>query len=311
MTRTIQTHESAQKPASSTPVDKTASNSTQQSSIQLSTDSASDNEASEKPVREKLKKTSIASIPRNKLIDSHVNALSELDRTFIQAGPAAAFEEPPVSAGEAVDKANGSRGRSFRKRSFDDLENGEDQSHKCRESSDRTLNQHSRKRSRDHRSDELFESENQTMTASEDLIQEENMRNKNMHEVKEPNDMHFMETLQNVATISDPESPDLEMRDSVLSPRKKRSRDRLDTDTDREQKIVATEEAKAQRRSEETERDSLLIRNSENTTNQSKDFARSQQPIKSEKTSKATDTDLSIISVAIYHYRNKSLLTYC
>ena len=48
------------------------------------------------------------------------------------------------------------------------------------------------------------------------------------------------------------------MFDHLTSPRRKRSRDPLDTDLHREQKIVATEEAKANRRSEELERNEVL-----------------------------------------------------
>ena len=45
-----------------------------------------------------------------------------------------------------------------------------------------------------------------------------------------------------------------ELRDSTSSPRKKRSRDQFDADADREQKIMATEEARAHRRSAEIDR---------------------------------------------------------
>ena len=47
---------------------------------------------------------------------------------------------------------------------------------------------------------------------------------------------------------------DHEMNDGAYSPRKKRSRDQMDTEADREQKIAATEEARAQRRSDELDR---------------------------------------------------------
>ena len=56
---------------------------------------------------------------------------------------------------------------------------------------------------------------------------------------------------------SAPNTGDQEMKDGVRSPRKKRSREQLDTEPDREQKIAATEVAKAQRRSDEINRADL------------------------------------------------------
>lgn len=47
---------------------------------------------------------------------------------------------------------------------------------------------------------------------------------------------------------------DLVLGDATFSPRKKRSREQVDTDIQREQKIVATEEAKANRGSDEIQR---------------------------------------------------------
>lgn len=296
MTRTIQRHDSAQDVGSSMPAENISSNLTQHSSIQLSADSASDNEASEKPVREKLKKTSIASIPRNNLANSRIDARSELDNTPIQAEPATTSGEHSALTSEVVENINGSRGRSLRKRSFEDLENGEGGSADSKVPLDRMFNSHARKRSRDMRSDEFFETESQSKAPSEIPEQEEKKRNKNMDEMNEPDDTYLMGTIQNVAPISDPESADLEMRDSVLSPRKKRSRDRLDPDTDREQKIVATEEAKAQRRSEENERDDSLL-DIGNAASQQKNSTRIRQPSRSDEMSGGADNDLSINSV--------------
>lgn len=58
-----------------------------------------------------------------------------------------------------------------------------------------------------------------------------------------------------VPTIeADSRLEDEEMRDGAYSPRKKRSRDQMDNEADREQKIAATEETRAQRRSDEIDR---------------------------------------------------------
>ena len=59
--------------------------------------------------------------------------------------------------------------------------------------------------------------------------------------------------------LSHRDSDDPDKGYAMFGPRKKRSRDQLDADIDREQKIVATEEAKAQRRSEEQERDTPKV----------------------------------------------------
>ena len=53
-------------------------------------------------------------------------------------------------------------------------------------------------------------------------------------------------------------SEDHEMKEGIQSPRKKRSRDHLDPGTDREQKIAATDMARAQRRSDEINRAEML-----------------------------------------------------
>ena len=55
------------------------------------------------------------------------------------------------------------------------------------------------------------------------------------------------------------ETSDHEMRDSTVSPRKKRSRDQFDPDADREQKIAATEEKRAHRRSDEMSRSETSV----------------------------------------------------
>ena len=67
--------------------------------------------------------------------------------------------------------------------------------------------------------------------------------------------IHITRNGTDILSLPQLNSDDLEINHSMYGPRKKRSRDQLDAELDREQKIVATEEAKAQRRSEEHERD--------------------------------------------------------
>ena len=59
---------------------------------------------------------------------------------------------------------------------------------------------------------------------------------------------------QRLITEEKRKAEDEEMKDGDYSPRKKRSRDQMDTEADREQKIAATEGTRAQRRSEELDR---------------------------------------------------------
>lgn len=269
MTRAIK--EEDREDGKSMPTGYPSSTAAPNSSTQVSTDSASDNDESEKPVREKLKKTSIASIPRNDLVYSRVNTPSELDGTLVQPEHTRAPKEPSVATNVADDSINGSRGRSFKKRSFDDLEKADIE----RDESQGPLNgldSQMRKRSRDARRTEYSTAEKQYGVHSKTPVQEDDGPDVPVMEMDQPENQRLQGTSFSAGALaSDADSHDLEMGNTILSPRKKRSREPLDTDTDREQKIVATEEAKAQRRSEENERDDL-IPNRANDNNQENSF---------------------------------------
>ena len=73
-------------------------------------------------------------------------------------------------------------------------------------------------------------------------------------------------------------SLDQDMRDSTLSPRRKRSRD-LDTDMYREQKIPATKGIKAMRSSDEIEPE-VLLQTSNNDAILAEDTTTNRQPMK-------------------------------
>ena len=259
MTQTIQRKDSAQDVSVPQPADNPATDVSRPTSRHSSAEPASDNEASEKPVREKLKKASIASIPRNAQAHSGIDVPSEPDRAVVQTEPIIPSEDHS-SSGNGTDNVNGYRGRPLKKRSFDDLERGDEENTSPPQSIDRDAIPQVRKRSRGVRRGQGSEAEDQPEDRSGTPLYEGQGREKSMDEMSEPDDTYLMQNIQNVAPISDPDPEDLEMRDSALSPRKKRSRDHLDPDTDREQKIVATEEAKAQRRSEENERDEFLLK---------------------------------------------------
>lgn len=249
--------------------------------------SVSDNDASEKPVREKLKKTSLASIAKD-AVKAQGRKIGDAEEKTCASDPVRREASPERgSCGTAV----GSRGRPMRKRSFDDLETpeAEDKSTGAGQDHVKELDGHARKRSRDVRVGDTVKEDARHLTAGSFLEEEseEAASSSNPHELIENEfegawgrdereklgppkaglnaDALCIGTNQSVsytsgtlAQVTAPEPDknpvDHEMRDSTASPRKKRSRDQLDTEADREQKIHATEEARAHRRSDELER---------------------------------------------------------
>lgn len=224
-------------------------------SIQLSSshpnvDSASDNDTSERPVREKLKKTSLASLPRDNFMSPRAHTEPERDDSMLTHHP----EEESVPKERSTGVFPGPRGRPLRKRSFDDIEPAESDTFEVSGDVISNTDGHARKRSRDVRVGVGFDGENRKRGAPERPVQEVDEQNLSDNEMADLED--------NRSPESGAHSPiqgavDEDMTDSALLPRKKRSRDQFDTDTDREQKIPATEEAKAQRRSEESERNAV------------------------------------------------------
>lgn len=245
MTRTIQRQDSAQDTSLSQSRVTECSSRISTSSLHRATDSASDNDTSEKPVREKLKKTSIASIPKN----GPVSPRTQIETAQGDAISIQHVEEDPVAEQETIDSSVGSRGRSLRKRSFEDFETIEDDGVEVGEQSIGTLSGHARKRSRDVRAGEGLEGEIRPRGDAKPPVQEVDEQTLNDNEMIELDNNHPMSANQNVAN-----QLDQDMTDSTFSPRRKRSRD-LDTDTYREQKIPATKGIKAMRSSDEIEPD--------------------------------------------------------
>lgn len=249
-------------------------------------DSISDNDTSEKPVREKLKKTSLASMSGP--------IVERQDKTFRADEESSGPDRLPRNSSlqkEINMKSVEPRGRPVRKRSFDDLDTPETESADIGNNfvAKPYLNTHLRKRSRDVRVGEgpkenarplltgttvREESEDaadrldtsQTCTNSpksavdNDTPVTESLPEVKMQQDSQPQEMGghprlLSESVQgDHVKKSEKDSPDQEMRDSAFSPQKKRSRDQFDTEADREQKIPATEEARAHRRSDELER---------------------------------------------------------
>lgn len=206
--------------------------------LQLTTaDSASDNDAGERPVREKLKKTSIASMPRNdpatnafkteveQTSPTQPNELQELDSTDKQT-PSPIIE---------------SRGRLSRKRSYDDIIDPDQVASGTPAAAQHGLEDvsHSRKRSRDVRAVQLPVTEPSAASIEEPLLEGESS-----------DDVSFNYEIE-----------------GAQSPRKKRSRDEFDIDGHRGQKIPATDGARAYRRSEDSERGQLQKQDDKDETN--------------------------------------------
>ena len=254
--------------------------------LRSTTDSLSDNDNGEKPVREKLKKTSLASM------SNHI--VERQERTLKSNGENSepVHVDKDSSPGKDIDKkAVEPRGRPVKKRSFDDLDTPDSESVEAgREHVAKPYaNGHLRKRSRDVRVGELSTENRRPLLAGTPVREEpEDAENgfdtseacingsKNVvdrklpvTEVRSPVETEQSQQFQKPSELAqsvsgtvqnnhlvdgEKDSADQEMQEPAFTPQKKRSRDQIDTDADREQKIPATEEARAHRRSDELER---------------------------------------------------------
>lgn len=269
-------------------------------------DATSHIDASEKPVREKLKKTSIASISQDAMnaqeVGQEANAGHMNNIDVVKTG---------LSAAKAISKAEigPSRGRPLKKRSFDGIEiidTCEDTSVHNGTDSGRP-NSHVRKRSRDVRTGEVTGA--RLPWGVDTTLEEESEYDPNQAESPRPL-WHASESAESTS-VQKPEVPqqievekgsntddlskakekslieivnplpDQEMRDSAPSPRKKRSRDQFDTEADLEQKqkIPATEGLRAQRKSDELERIQIKRTSSESAFSREGSAPFEQEPI--------------------------------
>lgn len=315
MTRTDQRQETAPDPVSALPRSISTSPST---SLRPTADPISDNDNGEKPVREKLKKTSLASMSSH-IVGRQERALKANEESFAPGH----MHRDTSPEKESNRKRIEPRGRPVRKRSFDDLDTPEAEGKGLEGGIDHAAkpnaNGHLRKRSRDVRVGEIPK-ENRRPLLAETPMQEESEDPANgvetseawisetqnavdstspaaetlsqveMEQDKQTQDLN--EPIQNVSGIlqrdsvteTEKDSADQEMRDTASSPRKKRSRDQFDTDADREQKIPATEEARAHRRSDELERDEgSVLRNRSPVSQESSGVAEKEPVIEEEK----------------------------
>lgn len=251
-------------------------------------DSVSDNDASERATREQLKKTSIASLSKH--ATEFQDIIPRSDDIPMSIPDSIQNEQSSKKENPRPDVDN-TRGRPMRKRSFDDLgaADAEVEKREASEKRGEKWNGHVRKRSRDVRAGEPFKEDGRSrgitipvQEETEDAIDEKEPQEPmdssghtaeehtaeaiqihsdaeievdgNDMEVREPARQKTGGTTPPTPTEAEKELMDQEMRDSTASPRKKRSRDQFDSDPDREQKIAATEETRAHRRSDEIDR---------------------------------------------------------
>ena len=254
-------------------------------SIQPASGSASENELGERPVREKLKKASLATISGQ----SAPPSLEQSKDGTSTSAPATAALVTASENGSAPKEEN--RGRPLKKRSFDDLDLAGTEGTALHEEGPDYINGHARKRSRDVRTDvrqrasdkpsvtsplhEALEDGPTSKSALDPAISDVSLGSTG--EMPDANIDYAPGrgiddgggNAKQTSNLSDNGSPeteeaapqgvrradaDQEFGEGAASPRKKRSRDQLDTEHDREQKIAATEGLRAQRLSSELDR---------------------------------------------------------
>ncbi|KAI9839232.1 MAG: hypothetical protein M1819_003225 [Sarea resinae] len=187
-------------------------------------DRISDNDAAERPVREKLKKTSIATLPKDGIVPTN----GEDAEGSTDGSTTSRRAEPQTGS----DNDNNERGRSTRKRSFEGNDTEDmDIQHNGEEASNTTAEQggHTRKRSRD-------------IGAENDTVKQYPRREKSdAVSIDEGNEDHEGSNGPSTNEDGPPEQTDQERlvrsptleKAGVLSPRKKRSRDQFDKDLDK------------------------------------------------------------------------------
>ena len=201
---------------------------------------ASDNESNERPVREKLKKTSIASIPKNDKVPN-ISAFEEPQSPNLHTMQEKSENDP--GGGHFTDQ----RGRVLRKRSFEDLQESEHSRGDTNIGMTENDAGHARKRSRDVGAHPVTDPEQQSESRGE-------LDNTQIY----PSTLSQKPGAHVVTLEGTQVSTDTESRHSALNLKKKRSRENYDVEMHREQKIAATKEPKAYWDSEEKEKSDRL-----------------------------------------------------
>jgi Ran-binding protein 3 len=185
---------------------------------------ASDGDGGERPVREKLKKTSIASL--SQYTNSRTNAALQSDE----------LSSTTESQGEQADTTNDAsgamRGRPARKRSFDDLQKGDTQSINTASHmgvTEEKGSHHKRMRSRDISGDEGMVSNGQPGTEHLEYHDEEE-NDGDAH--RSPGGPGVLVEPPAMTETTPPRTQVRADNNTILSPKKKRSRDQFDKDQD-------------------------------------------------------------------------------
>ena len=210
-------------------------------------ESPSDNDVSERQTRERLKKASLGSI--SSVAAEPVDTGESLDHIVTSTHD----QQTQVSSTE-MDYGDDDRGRLGKKRSLGVLATTEDTNTLASDSVD-TKSGHIRKRSRDVRNGEPQNSEALRPESPGGARQEdakESLENKGLAEASVENG--YKDFTGTDTPRSGSEIIDEEMQEAIHSPRKKRSRDLAELDSHREQKIAATDENRARRRSSSEDR---------------------------------------------------------
>ena len=284
MTRSSQRQSSAQNNGPQQSSNTTTIPSTSSATLSVKElESASDNDTSERPVREKLKKTSIATLPKYGV------AAARADEPVDDDHHMAALPMAHKTSSDFESTDQDTRGRPTRKRSFDDLEATDESSSANKPSSKNSEKDnhegHTRKRSRDIRADDSSRESGRRKSSRDNPVLEE--------EADEGDEDDNMKVSQERGcTPPGPlEAMDEDVGPGVLSPRKKRSRDQVEQDQDKKQKVAATEEERARRNSEE-ERKAAQFRQQETSQTAGKELEKKRHRDPSEGAGGEEQTDL-------------------
>ena len=159
MTRTSQRQTPPRDSSHLQPPQQPGTTTPQNASLHPGVDSASDGDAGERPVREKLKKTSIASIPRYGIVSASENVEGPADEVM----DAREKEDQPIEPEENTNTRPEERGRPVRKRSLEDLDTVDTGKSGTRETNTEPSSGQARKRSRDVRSVSSLNTESRRM----------------------------------------------------------------------------------------------------------------------------------------------------
>lgn len=188
---------------------------------------ASDGDGAERPVREKLKKTSIASLAQ--YTNSRTNPALHSDEL------PSTQEHPVEQADVDSDAATPMRGRPARKRSFDDLQKGDTQNTVAASQLGGTAENgsyHKRMRSRDTSGSEELIANGQPQTEPLEYHdeEEEEEEESDIDARRSPGGPGVLVEPPAIRESTPPPTKPTVDSNSILSPKKKRSRDQFDKD---------------------------------------------------------------------------------